>query len=364
MADSVLECMVRCLQEHTGNPAAGPAGPARTLIAAASETIATLIDADPASVVYTSGATEADNAAVFGGVRLKPQGSEIVSARTEHAAVLEALAKLRDEGGYTLRWCPLNAHGQVEPEALRAVLSEKTALVSLMLVNNETGVIQDIPALAAVCRERGIPMHVDAAQAAGRVPIRFNAWGIDALSLSAHKQHGPVGIGALVLKEPWLWRPWVLGGGQQRGLRSGTLPVAQIVGMGEAYRLAALDEQSAHFSALTERLWAGIAHLPQVRLNAAAAPRAGHILSVSFDEVDGDALHALLAQQLWVSRGSACHSESGEPSKVLRGLGLSDALMQATVRFSVGRTTTTADIDVAIDVVTRAHAHLWRLAGL
>jgi cysteine desulfurase len=366
MAESVIDLMQTCMRRHPGNPSQAHAVQAKALIETAREHIATLLGAQGATLVFTSGATEADNAAIVGGVRLRPEANEIVSAQTEHAAVLETIHRLVHERGFKVRWCQPNADGVVEPDAVQAVLSERTALVSLMLVNNETGVVQDVASIANLCRAHAVPMHVDAAQAPGRVPIAFDAWGIDAMSVSAHKQHGPVGVGALVLKDPLMWTPWMMGGGQQRGLRSGTLPLASIVGMGEAYRLAAEDEATRpdHYRALTQRLWNQLAPLGAVRCNGAGAQRSGHILSVSFDGVDGDALHALLGRALWISRGSACHSESGEPSKVLRSLGLSDPTMAATVRLSVGRDTTSEQIDAAAEAIKEAYRHCVRLAGL
>lgn len=364
LSPSVLAAMTECLQSGESNPAARYARAAREQIARASGRIASLVGAKPESVFYTSGATESDNWAIYQGVKLKPQARTIVSALTEHAAVVESI-KYAKRQGYQVRWLPVDKDGLVTPQVLHQHLDEGVALVSLMLVNNESGVIHDIAALASVCQAHQVPLHVDAAQAPGRVPVCFDEWGVDAMSLSAHKQHGPTGVGALLLKEPHRWQALLHGGGQQANLRSGTLAVHQIVGMGAAYRLANHDltEQPLHFVELNQLLWQGLNdRLEGLHINAEHAPRSAHILSVRCDGVDGDALHALLAPTLSVSLGSACHSENGEPSTVLRSLGLTDPQMAATVRFSIGRDTSRSEIAAAVETVVSAVTHLRALA--
>jgi cysteine desulfurase len=363
LADEVRECMWECMSTFEGNASARHAHVARRRIEQASAHIAATVGASLESVFYTSGATEADNWAIQSGVQLRPQAREIITAVTEHAAVLESVKRMIPLG-YRVRYVPVNRQGVVEAAALHSLISDETALVSLMLVNNETGAKQNIQALAAVCHAHGVPLHVDAAQAPGRVEIRFLEWGIDAMSVSAHKQHGPVGVGALLLRDPKRWSPIMMGGGQQRGLRSGTLPVHQIVGMGEAYRLALMDRtrDELHYERLWRHAVAQLSALKGVRINAKDADRSYHILNVTFASVDGEALHALLAPRLSVSAGSACHSESEEPSKVLRALGLSDPDIAATVRLSFGRQTSLAEIDAAVLVVAEALDQLQALA--
>jgi cysteine desulfurase len=362
IAESVLNAMQACLREREGNPAARYASAARARIATANEHIGALVGAKPAAIFYTSGATEADNWAMQKGVMLKPKARTVLTAVTEHAAILNSVTSLASQG-YLVRWLPVNAAGLVEPNVLAQHLHEDVALVSLMLVNNETGATHDVSALAALCRSQGVPLHVDAAQAPGRVRVCFDEWGVDAMSLSAHKQHGPIGVGALLLREPQRWQALLVGGGQQQNLRSGTLAVHQIVGMGEAYRLALEDLTTApgHFAGLAARLWQGLQDLGGVSLHAAQATRSPHIVSCGFNGVDGEALHAYLQPHLAVSLGSACHSDNGEPSRVLKALGLTDPQMAATVRFSFGRDTSSADVDQSIAVVSAALQHLRRL---
>ena len=354
-----------CLAAPPGNAssthAAGRA--ARERVEAAREQVAALIGAVPQSIVFTSGATEADNVAILGAARAAAaSGRHLVSVRTEHRAVLDSLARLEREGFRVTLLTP-GRDGLVDPEAVGAALGPQSTLVSVMLVNNEIGVVQDVAAIAAACRRHGALLHVDAAQAAGRVPIDVAALDADLVSLAAHKIHGPVGVGALyVRREP---RPALIpiafGGGQEAGLRPGTLPVHQIVGMGTAYALAraALEEEPARLAGLRDRLWAALAGL--ALLNGHPTRRAPHILNVSFEGVDGEALLYEL-RSLAVSAGSACAAGHGEPSYVLRALGRDDALAQASLRFSFGRPTTTADVDAAAARVRAAVLRLRELA--
>ncbi|HXQ63402.1 MAG TPA: aminotransferase class V-fold PLP-dependent enzyme [Steroidobacteraceae bacterium] len=362
----VRAAMLACLESPPGNPAATHAAgrAARARVEAARAEVASLIAAPPAAIVFTSGATEADNLAILGAARGNAvRGRHLVSVRTEHRAVLDACGRLEREGFAVTLLTP-DRQGLVDPGALRAALTPATTLVSVMLVNNETGVVQDVAALAAECRRRGALLHVDAAQAAGRIPIDVVALDVDLLSLSAHKIHGPVGIGALyVRREP---RPTLVplqfGGGQEGGLRSGTLAVHQIAGMGAAFRLAAAEgpPESARLEGLRDRLWRALEMLPGSHLNGHPVHRAPHILNVSFEGVDGEALLFAL-DDLALASGAACSAESGEPSYVLRALGRDDALAQASLRISLGRPTTVGEVDTA---AARIRAAVERLRSL
>lgn len=334
-------------------------------IEAARADIAALISARPESIVFTSGATEADNLAVLGAARANGarQGRHVVTARTEHKAVLAACDQLEREGFEVTRLAP-DATGRVAPSAVADALRRATCLVSIMLVNNETGVVQDCAAIGAEATRRGVLFHVDAAQAAGRVALDVRTLNADLVSLASHKIHGPVGVGALWLRHeprPAL-RPLMHGGGQERGLRPGTVAVHQAVGMGAAYRWAAalMDREIPRLAALRDRLWGHFAGLADVQLNGAGGARAPHILSVSFGGVDGEALRAGL-DGLAVSGGAACSSATSEASYVLRALGRDDPLAAATLRFSFGRSTTEAEVDAAAAAVV---AELGRLRAL
>ncbi len=363
----VREAMLACLDELPGNPSSmhGPGRAARARIEAARAEVAALIAAPADAIVFTSGATESDNLAVLGAARGNAsRGRHLVSLRTEHRAVLDACAELEREGFRVTLLTPDHS-GRLDPALLAGALGAGTTLVSVMLVNNETGVLQDIAALARVCRAGGALLHVDAAQAAGRVPIDVGALDVDLMSLSAHKIHGPPGVGALyVRREPRpTLTPLVFGGGQEGGLRSGTLALHQIVGMGAAYALARREgvAESARLAALSARLWRGLEALPGVYLNGHPLERAPHILNVSFEGVDGEALLFEL-ESLALASGAACSAERGEPSYVLRALGRSDALAQASLRFSLGRPTTAEEVDEAAARVQRGLARLRALA--
>jgi len=360
----VRAAMLECLDAPPGNPSATHAAgrAARERVEAARAEVAALIGAPPAAIVFTSGATEADNLAILGVGRAAP-GRHLVTLRTEHRAVLDPCRRLEREG-HRLTLLTPDREGRIDPAAVGAALTASTALVSVMLVNNETGVLQDIPAIAAECRRRDVLLHVDAAQAAGRVPLDVAALDADLVSLSAHKIHGPAGVGALyVRREPRpALQPLMAGGGQEGGLRPGTLPVHQLVGMGTAFRLARElgVAEAAALAGLRERLWAALAGLPGCHLNGHATARAPHILNVSFEGVDGEALLASLGE-LTVASGAACGAESGEPSYVLRALGRDDALAQASLRFSFGRGQTAAEVDAA---AARVRAAVLRLRAL
>lgn len=338
---------------------------ARAAIDAARDEVAALVGAQPEEILWTSGATESNNLAVLGAARFcAPRGRHLVTAVTEHASVVGPFRRLEQEG-FAVTWLAPGPDGIVEPAAVAAALRPDTTLVSLMQVNNETGVVQDVAAAGALCRARDVLFHVDAVQAAGREPVDVRAAGIDLLSLSAHKMHGPKGIGALFLDGARARRvvPLMDGGGQQRGLRPGTLPTHQCVGMGVAARLACerLATEPARLAALRDRLQAAVLAVPGVLLNGHPRRRACHLLNVSVTGIEGESLLLALGD-VAVSSGSACASDTDEPSAVLRHLGRPDELAASSVRFSVGRGTTTGDVDAAAAAFARAVAHLRRIA--
>ena len=357
----VAERMIECLQPSGahGNPSSmshsfGRA--ARALCEKARAQVAAAIGASPQSIVWTSGATESDNLAIFGVAQFQAdRGRHLVSAKTEHKAVLDALKQL-ERLGFDVTYLKPGTNGIVTPDQVAAALRPDTQLVSLMHVNNETGVIQDVAAVGRLCRERGIAFHVDAAQSVGKVAIDVEAMQIDLLSMTAHKAYGPKGVGALYVrrKPPLGLRPLLFGGGQEGGLRSGTLPTHQVVGMGAAFEIAAAERAAdvPRLHALRERLWRGINALGAVELNGDPELRVSNILNVSFHGVEGESLQFAL-RDLAVSAGSACSSGSDEGSYVLRALGRDDQLAQSSLRFSLGRFTTEQEIDAAIAAVAR-----------
>lgn len=323
--------------------------------------VAELINADPREIVFTSGATEADNLALKGAAQQhQARGKHIITSQTEHKAVLDSCAQLAREG-FDVTFLQPGADGIVTPAMLEAALRDDTVLVSLMHVNNETGVIQDIAALGALCHTRDILFHVDATQSVGKLPLDVSALPVDLMSFSAHKLYGPKGIGALwVRRKPKLQIDAQMhGGGHERGMRSGTLPVHQIVGMGEAYRIAReeMADESARLATLRHRLWQGISTLSDVQLNGSLQQGAPNILNISFAHVDGESLIMAL-KDLALSSGSACTSASLEPSYVLRAMGVDQQLAYSSLRFSLGRFTTQEEIDYAIGVVHKAVTRL------
>ncbi|MEB5974507.1 IscS subfamily cysteine desulfurase [Pantoea dispersa] len=323
--------------------------------------VAELINADPREIVFTSGATEADNLALKGAAQQhQARGKHIITSQTEHKAVLDSCAQLAREG-FDVTFLQPGADGIVTPAMLEAALRDDTVLVSLMHVNNETGVIQDIAALGALCHARGILFHVDATQSVGKLPLDVSTLPVDLMSFSAHKLYGPKGIGALwVRRKPKLQIDAQMhGGGHERGMRSGTLPVHQIVGMGEAYRIAReeMADESARLATLRHRLWQGISTLSDVQLNGSLEQGAPNILNISFAHVDGESLIMAL-KDLALSSGSACTSASLEPSYVLRAMGVDQQLAYSSLRFSLGRFTTQEEIDYAIGVVHKAVTRL------
>jgi cysteine desulfurase len=357
----VADAMIECLRPSgpQGNPSSAGheyGRRARGLVEKARAQVAAAIGARPECIIWTSGATESDNLAVFGVARFNAdRGRHLVSSKTEHKAVLDPLKQLEREG-FEVTWLKPEPDGIVRPEQVRAALRADTQLVSLMHVNNEIGVVQDIAAIGAICRERGIAFHVDAAQSAGKLPLNVEAMNVDLLSLTAHKIYGPKGIGALYVrrKPPLGIKPMIYGGGQEQGLRSGTLATHQIVGMGLAFEIAERERQQdvERIGALRDKLWAGISSIGDVELNGHPHDRVAGMLNVSFRGIEGESLQFAL-RELAVSAGSACSSASEEASYVLRALGRSDQLAQSSLRFSLGRFTTPEQVETAIAAVKR-----------
>ncbi|WP_409074743.1 IscS subfamily cysteine desulfurase [Pantoea sp. C3] len=323
--------------------------------------VSELVNADPREIVFTSGATESDNLAIKGAAHFhQARGKHIITSKTEHKAVLDSCEQLEREG-FDVTYLTPAANGIITLDALRAALRDDTVLVSIMHVNNEIGVIQDIAAMGELCRERDILFHVDATQSVGKLPIDLSKLNVDLMSFSAHKIYGPKGIGALyVRRKPRIQiAAQIHGGGHERGMRSGTLPVHQIVGMGEAYRIAheEREQEMARLQQLRDRLWQGLSVLDNVYLNGDLQQSSANILNVSFANVDGESLIMAL-KDLALSSGSACTSASLEPSYVLRALGLSDELAHSSLRFSLGRFTTEEEIDYAIALVQKSVTRL------
>jgi cysteine desulfurase len=367
---AVAKEMFACLTEggDFGNASSathvfGQRAAARVEIARAR--VAALIGAEPDEITFTSGGTESNNLAILGMARANSdRGRHVITARTEHKAVLDPCKRLEREG-FSVTYLTPDRQGRIDPETIRAALRPDTLLVSIMYVNNEIGVIQDIGAIGALCRDRGVAFHTDAAQAAGKIPVNVQALPIDFLSFNAHKIYGPKGVGALYTRRASrsLLQPVSFGGGQERGLRPGTLATHQIVGFGVACELAAasLDAEVARLTTLRERLWEGLADFGGIHLNGFEAPRVPGILNVSFEGVEGESLVTSLSD-LAVSTGSACNSASAEPSYVLRALGRDTQLAQSSLRFSVGRYSTPADVDFALDAVRREVTRLRALS--
>ena len=357
----VADVMIECLRPEGahGNPSSMGhdfGRRARAMVEKARQQVAAAIGARPECIIWTSGATESDNLAILGVARFHAdRGRHVITAKTEHKAVLDAFKQLEKEG-FEVTWLKPGIDGIVRAEQVREALRAETQLVSLMHVNNETGVIQDVAAIGAICRERGVAFHVDAAQSAGKLPLNVETMNIDLMSLTAHKSYGPKGIGVLYVrrKPPLGLRPLFHGGGQETGLRSGTLPTHQIVGMGEAFEIGERDRESdvARIKVLRERLWQGLSAIGGVELNGHPMERVSGVLNVCFHNVEGESLRFAL-RDLAVSSGSACASGSDEASYVLRALGRSDQLAQSSIRFSLGRFTTEDEVDRAIASVAR-----------
>ncbi len=364
-APEVVEAMCAWLGSDTlyANASSVNHQPGRTAAAAVARAradIAASLGARPDELVFTSGATEANNLALFGAARYRrDEGRHIGSVRTEHKAVLDPLKKLQSEG-YEVSWLDTDASGRLSDGALARTIREDTILASIMLVNNETGVIQDIPAAAEICQKNDVSLHVDAAQAYGKLALDARRLGVDSLSVSAHKIYGPKGVGALFVRSEFAPRlePILYGGGQERGLRAGTLAGHQIAGFQAAALALANDSgELARIRTLRARLLAGLFSLDGVCLNGHEDYCVPHIVNVSVTGVHGESLlHAM--EPVALSSGSACNSASREPSYVLRALGRSDALAESSLRFGIGRFTTDEDIDEAVQQFRAAVTHL------
>lgn len=368
----VVDAMIPWLREHFGNPASRSHAwgwEAEAAVEKAREQVAALIGADPREIVWTSGATESDNLALKGAAQFyKSRGKHLVTVKTEHKAVLDPMRELERQG-FEVTYLDVREDGLLDLEAFKAALRPDTILASVMLVNNEIGVIQDIPAIGALCREKGIVFHVDAAQATGKVAIDVEALPVDLMSLASHKTYGPKGIGALYVRRKPRVRlePQMHGGGHERGLRSGTLPTHQIVGMGEAFRIAKeeMAQDNARASALHQRMLVGLKDIEQVFVNGSLAPgkRVPQNLNMSFNFVEGESL-MMGIKGLAVSSGSACTSASLEPSYVLRALGRSDELAHSSLRMTIGRFTTEEEVDFAVDTIRKSVSRLRELSPL
>jgi cysteine desulfurase len=366
----VLDRMLPYLRGSFGNPASRSHSfgwEAEQAVEQARSEVAALANCDPREIVWTSGATESINLALKGAAHFyRDKGRHLVTVKTEHKATLDTMRELEREG-FEVTYLDVAADGLLDLERFAASLRPDTILASVMFVNNEIGVIQDIAALGEICRERGILFHVDAAQASGKVAIDLGALKVDLMSFSAHKTYGPKGVGALYVRRKPRVRleAQMHGGGHERGLRSGTLPTHQIVGMGEAFRIAQaeMDAENERIRALRDRLWAGLSRMDEVYLNGDPERRVAHNLNVSFNFVEGESL-IMAIKDVAVSSGSACTSASLEPSYVLRALGRSDELAHSSIRFTVGRFTTADEIDYAVQLLTDKVAKLRSMSPL
>ncbi|HDR9807312.1 TPA: IscS subfamily cysteine desulfurase [Burkholderia cenocepacia] len=366
----VVDKMVPFLHEQFGNPASRSHSygwDAEQAVEEARAHVAALLGADPREIVWTSGATEGNNLAIKGAAHFyQGQGKHLVTVKTEHKAVLDTCRELERQG-FDVTYLDVREDGLLDLDALQQALRADTILVSVMLANNETGVIQPVAEIGALCRARGIVFHCDAVQAAGKIPVDVNALNVDLLTVTAHKVYGPKGIGALYVRRKPRVRieAQMHGGGHERGMRSGTLPTHQIVGMGEAFRLAKeeMAEESRRVGALRDRLLAGLSTLDEVYVNGDLARRIPHNLNVSFNFVEGESL-IMGIKGVAVSSGSACTSASLEPSYVLRALGRSDELAHSSIRFTLGRFTTEAEVDSVIAQVRDTVGKLRELSPL
>jgi len=366
----VVDAMIPFLREDFGNPASRSHAygwKAEEAVEAARGHVADLVQCDPKEIIWTSGATESINLAVKGAAHFyKEKGRHLITVRTEHKATLDTCRELEREG-FEVTYLDVKDNGLIDWDVLVAACRPDTILISVMYVNNEIGVIQDIPRIGEWCREKGIIFHVDSAQATGKVAINLQALKVDLMSFSAHKTYGPKGMGALFVRRKPRIRieAQIHGGGHERGMRSGTLPTHQIVGMGEAFRLAKLEMavENDRIRSLRERLWKGLSEIEAVYLNGDLDHRVPHNLNVSFNFVEGESL-LMGIKDVAVSSGSACTSASLEPSYVLRALGRSDELAHSSIRFSVGRFTTEQDIDFTVALLKEKVAKLREMSPL
>jgi len=370
IAPEVAQVMIPWITEKFGNPASNThvyGWDAEQAVEDARTQVASLVNADPREIVWTSGATESNNLAIKGAASFyQDKGKHIITLKTEHKAVLDTCREL-ERLGFEVTYLPVKDNGLLDIEIFKQAIRPDTIVVSVMMVNNEIGVIQDINSIGQICREKGIIFHVDAAQATGKVEIDLKVLPVDLMSFSAHKTYGPKGIGALyVCRKPRIrLHSQIHGGGHERGMRSGTLAPHQIVGMGEAFRLAKQNMQKdiEHARTLQQRLWNGLKDIPAVYLNGDDVQRVPHNLNVSFNYIEGESL-MMAMKTVAVSSGSACTSASLEPSYVLRALGRNDELSHSSIRFSIGRFTTEQEIDYTIDLVKKAIVKLRELSPL
>ena len=368
----VVKKMQECLSldGNFGNPASRSHSfgwKAEEATEEARSNVASLVNCDPREIVWTSGATESDNLAIKGSARFnKSKGNHIITSKVEHKAVLDSCRQLEREG-FEISYLDPNSNGIITPEMVLNSITDKTILVSLMHINNEIGVINDIESIGKITRERGIIFHVDAAQSTGKLPIDLSILEIDLMSFSAHKTYGPKGIGAMYARRKPRVRleAQIHGGGHERGMRSGTLATHQIVGMGEAFRIAKEDmlEDNIRIKSLRDKFWEGLKDMEEVYLNGDPEHRAAGFLNVSFNYVEGESLIMAL-KDIAVSSGSACTSASLEPSYVLRAIGLKDELAHSSIRFAIGRFTTEEEIEYTIGLVRNAVEKLRELSPL
>jgi cysteine desulfurase len=366
----VAEKMIPFLTQRYGNPASRSHAygwDADEAVEQAREQVAALVNADPREIIWTSGATESNNLAIKGAADfLSSKGKHLITVKTEHKAVLDTMREL-ERHGFEVTYLEVEPSGLLDLGRFKAALRPDTILASVMFVNNEIGVIQDIPALGEICRAHGTLLHVDAAQATGKVDIDLAKLKVDLMSFSAHKTYGPKGVGALYVRRKPRVRleAQMHGGGHERGLRSGTLPTHQIVGMGEAFEIARLsmDAENKRIGMLRDRLRAGFSGIEEVHVNGDLEWRVPHNLNVSFNYVEGESL-LMAIKDIAVSSGSACTSASLEPSYVLRALGLSDEMAHSSIRFSIGRFTTAEEVDFTIALIREKIAKLRALSPL
>ncbi|MES2886632.1 MAG: IscS subfamily cysteine desulfurase [Pseudomonadota bacterium] len=366
----VVDAMIPWLREHFGNPASRSHAwgwEAEAVVEKAREDVAALIGADPREIVWTSGATESNNLALKGAAHFyQSRGKHLITVKTEHKAVLDTMRELERQG-FEVTYLDVQADGLLDMDRLKAAIRPDTSVISVMFVNNEIGVIQDIPAIGTLCRDRGIIFHVDAAQATGKVAIDLATLPVDLMSLASHKTYGPKGIGALYVRRKPRVRleAQMHGGGHERGMRSGTLATHQIVGMGEAFRIAReeMAEENKRVRGLQQRLLKGLSGIEETFLNGHATQRVPHNLNMSFNYVEGESL-IMGIKGIAVSSGSACTSASLEPSYVLRALGRSDELAHSSLRMTIGRFTTEEEVDYVVTTLKERVAKLRELSPL
>ncbi len=362
--------MIPYLTEKFGNPASRSHSygwEAEAAVEEARAHVAALLNADPKEIVWTSGATEGDNLAIKGAAHFyQGKGKHIITVKTEHKAVLDTVRELERQG-FEATYLSPEPNGLLDLEKLKAAIRPDTILVSVMMVNNEIGVIQDIAAIGEICRPKGIIFHCDAVQAVGKIEIDLQKLKVDLMTVTAHKVYGPKGIGAQYVRRKPRVRiePQIHGGGHERGMRSGTLATHQIVGMGEAFRIARLEmaAENERIRSLRDRLWNGLSEIEEVHLNGDLDQRIPGNLNVSFNFVEGESL-IMGIKEIAVSSGSACTSASLEPSYVLRALGRSDELAHSSIRFTIGRFNTAEEIDFTVDLLKRKIAKLRELSPL